>query len=68
MELFVERFAFRQHGIHDGRKFFCNQCPRDRVAFATLPSLELDFDFWEILDRANRGMVKGEFEIPIAIA
>ena len=58
MEVFVEGFAFGEHRIHDGREFLRYEGSRDRLAFAPLPPLELDFDFGEVLHRTNRRVMK----------
>ena len=68
MKLFVEGFAFRQHGIHDRREFFGDERTRDRFPFATLPPLKLGLHFWEVLDGADRGVVKRDLEIAIAVS
>nr|WP_230981031.1 hypothetical protein [Gemmatimonas groenlandica] len=68
MELLVEGFAFRQHRVDDRGKFLHNQRAGNRLAFAPLPVLKLGLHLWEILHRADRGVVKRELAIAIAVA
>ena len=68
MELLVEGFAFRQHGVDDRGEFFRDQRACDRSIFAALPPLEFCFHLWEVLDRADRGVVERDLEIAITVA
>lgn len=68
MELLVEGFAFRQHGVDDRGEFLGDQRTGNRFAFAALPPLELGLHFWGISDRADRGVVKRDLQIAIPIA
>ncbi len=65
MDLLVERFAFRQHGVDNGGEFLRDQRARKWFAFATLPAVELRFHFWDVLNRANRRVMERDLEIPI---
>lgn len=67
MELFVEQCTFREHRVHDRGEFFRDERPRNRCTFALLPALELGFHFREVLDRADRRVVKRDLEIAITI-
>ena len=68
MELFVEGFTFREHRVHDRGEFFRDERARNRFPFALLPAVELGFHFREVLDRADRRVVKRDLEIAIPIA
>ena len=68
MKLLVEGCAFRQDGVDDGREILRNQRSRNRLALSPLPALEFGFDLGEVFNGADRGVVKRDLEIAIAVA
>ena len=63
----VKGFGFGQHRVHDRREFFRDDRTSDRFTFAALQSLEFILDVDEVLNGANRRMMKRDLEISIAI-
>ena len=67
MELLVEGFAFRQHGVDDRGEFLGNECARDGFTLPPLPPLKLRLHCRAVLDRANSGVMERDLQIPIAV-